>query len=158
MIKYVDQKVVFQEFPDEITLALNISNCPCNCEGCHSSYLADDIGTPLTEYTLEVLIKATKGITCVGFMGGDASPEDIVKLAKFIKKRYPNIKVGWYSGRDFIADCVNSNIQYFDYIKVGKYDKDKGPLNNPNTNQVMYRIVSEGYSNKVDNITYKFWK
>ena len=28
MLKYVDSKVVFAEIPDEITLAINISNCP----------------------------------------------------------------------------------------------------------------------------------
>ena len=47
MLKYVDTKVVFQEIPDEITLAINISNCPCHCPGCHSSYLAEDIGNAL---------------------------------------------------------------------------------------------------------------
>ena len=44
MLKYVDAKVVFAEVPDEVTLAINISNCPCQCKGCHSSYLAQDIG------------------------------------------------------------------------------------------------------------------
>lgn len=44
MLKYVDARVVFQEIPDEITLAINISNCPCHCKGCHSQYLAEDIG------------------------------------------------------------------------------------------------------------------
>lgn len=50
MLKYVDARVVFQEIPDEITLAINISNCPCHCKGCHSQYLAEDIGKPLIEY------------------------------------------------------------------------------------------------------------
>ena len=29
MLKYVDTDIVFQEFPDEVTLAINLSNCPC---------------------------------------------------------------------------------------------------------------------------------
>jgi predicted enzyme involved in methoxymalonyl-ACP biosynthesis len=47
MLKYVDTKVVFVEVPDEITLAISISGCPCFCEGCHSAYLAKDIGKEL---------------------------------------------------------------------------------------------------------------
>ena len=55
-IKYVIDEVVFREFPDEVTLALNISGCPNHCPGCHSSYLANDIGTELTEDVLDKLI------------------------------------------------------------------------------------------------------
>jgi hypothetical protein len=47
--------------------------------------------------------------------------------------------------------------KYFDYIKIGPYIKDRGPLNNPNTNQRMYKIDHEFYHNFVD-ITNKFWK
>lgn len=48
MVKYTDSQVTFREIPDEITLCINISGCPNHCEGCHSSYLAEDIGTKLT--------------------------------------------------------------------------------------------------------------
>ena len=47
MLKYVNTGIVFQEIPDEVTLAINISNCPCHCPGCHSHYLWEDIGLPL---------------------------------------------------------------------------------------------------------------
>lgn len=57
MLKYVDTKVVFRELPDEITLAINLSGCPCHCEGCHSPYLAGDVGTELDYAALEKLIK-----------------------------------------------------------------------------------------------------
>jgi anaerobic ribonucleoside-triphosphate reductase activating protein len=70
MLKYVNYDIVFQEIPNETTLAINISNCPCHCKGCHSSYLAEDIGEPLTERVLEKLIRENKGITCISFMGG----------------------------------------------------------------------------------------
>ena len=48
MLKYVNTGIVFQEIPDEVTLAINISNCPCHCPGCHSHYLWEDVGLPLT--------------------------------------------------------------------------------------------------------------
>ena len=54
MLKYVNHDIVFQEFPDEVTLAVNLSRCPCACPGCHSTYLWGDNGEELTEdYVLE---------------------------------------------------------------------------------------------------------
>lgn len=158
MIKFVDTKVVFQEIPDEVTLAINISNCPCHCEGCHSAYLAEDIGETLTTDKLRKLIDNNKGISCVAFMGGDSYPILIHLFAMYIKDKYPHLKVGWYSGKTEVYEPhLLEYRKYFDYIKIGPYIKDRGPLNNPNTNQRMYKIDHEFYHNFVD-ITNKFWK
>ena len=48
MLKYANADVVFQEFPDEVTLAINLTGCPNGCPGCHSAYLQRDAGQPLT--------------------------------------------------------------------------------------------------------------
>lgn len=155
MLKYVDSKVVFAEIPNEITLAINISNCPCHCEGCHSPYLAEDIGEPLDLQHLTNLIDGNKGITCVCIMGGDANPSEVDDIAQDIKEYYPNLKVGWYSGRDYISKDID--MSNFNYIKYGHYDKDKGPLNSKTTNQVMLEIdVIQGKVLTKD-ITAKFW-
>lgn len=151
MLKYVDTMVTFSEFPDEISLCINISNCKCHCIGCHSSYLAEDIGEPLLESTLHKLITENKGITCVGFMGGDIEPKSVNALAQYIKIEY-NLKVGWYSGRKELSKDIE--LDNFDYIKIGPYIEEYGPLNNPNTNQKMY-LVDNG---KLIDITSKFWK
>ena len=84
MVKYYNAMVVFEEIPDEITLAINITNCPCHCVGCHSKFLWEDVGTELTFEELERLIKENDGITCVCFMGGDANVNEINELAKKI--------------------------------------------------------------------------
>ena len=139
MLKYVNTMVTFSEFPDEISLCINISNCPCHCAGCHSSYLAEDIGKPLLESTLHKLITENKGITCVGFMGGDSDPKEVNKLAKWVRENYPELHIGWYSGRQTLADEV-IDLGNFDYLKLGPYIKQFGPLNNPNTNQKFYKI------------------
>ena len=57
MLKYVDSKVVFSEVPDEITLAISISNCPGTCKGCHSPWLREDIGESLTVIALYELLE-----------------------------------------------------------------------------------------------------
>lgn len=161
MLKYVDTKVVFQEIPDEITLAINISNCPCRCKGCHSPYLAEDIGEVLTTEVLEKFIEDNNGITCVAFMGGDSEPWEIHTLAMFIRESFPNIKIAWYSGRDKLHSCIELNLQDFDYIKTGPYIKNLGPLTSKNTNQRFYKI---GRIKTIPmkcipiDITHKFWK
>lgn len=155
MVKYVDTMVTFSEFPDEISLCINISNCPCKCPGCHSSYLAEDIGTLLTQRKLKELIESNDGITCVGFMGGDLEPHYINTLAKQVKET-TDLKVGWYSGRQLLSDDINP--KWFDFIKLGPYMDNFGPLNNPNTNQIMYKIVHEDGNNVMVNITNKFWE
>ena len=147
MLKYVDTKVTFLEIPDEITLCINISNCPCHCKGCHSPYLAEDIGEELTCEKLEELIQANTGITCIAFMGGDSDPANICLLARYIKSFYQNIKVAWYSGRQELPK--HFNLEPFNFIKLGPYIEELGPLNSETTNQRFY---------KIDDITYKFIK
>lgn len=151
MLKYVDAKVVFAEVPDEVTLAINISNCPCQCKGCHSSYLAQDIGTELTFNEVRKLIKKNSGVSCIAIMGGDAEPDKINTLASFIINHYNSIKVAWYSGRQELNN--NIDLCNFDYIKLGPYKEEFGPLNSRTTNQRFYK-VSDG---ELVDITSRFY-
>ena len=153
MLKYVNYGVVFQEIPGETTLSINISNCPFRCPGCHSDYLREDIGEELDVWSLcDLLDKYEDEITCVCFMGGDRDPEMINTLALMAKDRYPNIKVGWYSGKDKISDYININ--NFDYIKIGPYVEELGGLKSRTTNQRLYKIDN----GQCVDITNKFWK
>ena len=160
MLKYVDTKVTFSEVPDEISLCINISNCPCHCKGCHSSYLAEDIGEKLTLDKIYKLIENNEGITCICFMGGDSSPKEIDMVARCIKDLY-DIKVAWYSGRQELSKEID--LQYFGFINLGPYIEELGPLNSKTTNQRMYEVVlcryddgTSGY--ELEDITHKFWK
>ena len=151
MLKYVDTKVTFSEVPDEISLCINISNCPCNCKNCHSSYLAQDIGTELTFSELRRLIKHNSGISCIAFMGGDSEPKRIDALASFVTNHY-QLKVAWYSGRQELSKEID--LQNFDAIKLGPYIEELGPLNSRTTNQRFYKVNGR----KLVDITSKFWK
>lgn len=156
-MKYTTSEIVFREIPDEITLAINISNCPIHCPGCHSPELWEDIGEELTFDVLKKLIKDAEGITCVAFMGGDADPDYIVDLATIVKTEDPNLKVAWYSGRENLRLGV-MHLLAFDYIKLGPYIKERGPLNEPNTNQHLYmKVYKEGGGVEFVDITNKFW-
>ena len=158
-MKVASFDIVFQEIPGEVTLALNLSNCPCHCPGCHSKHLWEDIGEPLTEELLSGLIDRYKGlITCVCFMGGDQDPEQVIRWAEWVKA-YPQplpegkggLKTAWYSGRQqapFPASCP------FNYIKFGPYIEALGGLKSPRTNQRLYKHVE----NEWVDITSSFWK
>lgn len=149
MIKYIskDTMVVFSEIPDEITLALNISNCQNNCIGCHTSYLRENIGDELTEEVLHSLIEQNSGISCICFMGEGNDAQALKNLALYIRREFPDLKVALYSGREEVEDDI---YDIFDYVKIGPYKKEYGPLNEKTTNQRLYK-------NRVD-ITNKFWR
>lgn len=142
MLKYANFDVVFQEVPDEVTLAINISNCPNQCPGCHSKYLWKDEGKPLDNNELNRLVEQYKsGITCVCFMGGDNEPESVAQLARQVKNDH-KIKVAWYSGKNDLPQNVDTN--HFDYIKLGRYIAELGPLDSATTNQHMMKRLADG--------------
>jgi len=154
MLKYTTTQVAFREIPDEITLCINISGCPIHCPACHSKELWQDIGEELTRSTLLKLIEENKGITCVCFMGGDNDVPYLLELVWLIRDRYgENLKIAWYSGRNKIY-C-----QGFDYVKIGPYIKEKGGLDNINTNQRLFKSNFEDVNNNMywtfEDITYK---
>lgn len=154
MLKYVNTGIVFQEIPDEVTLAINISNCPCRCPGCHSHYLWQDEGEPLTPFALDrLVVEYSPDITCVSFMGGDAEPAYVGTLARHLRLSHPRLKVAWYSGRSLIPSSVDKND--FDYIKVGPYIKHLGSLKSRTTNQRLYKRMPD---NDFKDITYRFWE
>ena len=46
----------------------------------------------------------------------------------------------------------------FDYIKLGPYSEEFGPLNSVTTNQRMYKVVKQNGNYELVDITNKFWK
>ena len=76
-----------------------------------------------------------------------------------VRLTHKKLKIGWYSGRDELTKDIN--LDWFDYIKIGHYDEDLGPLNKETTNQRLYlvqhnKIPLDNY--ELEDITSKFWK
>ena len=99
----------------------------------------------MTEDVLDKLINDNKGITCIGFMGGDNNPKEVVRLSMYVKEKYPNLHTGWYSGREVFPLHHGT----FDYIKLGPWKEECGPLTSKTTNQVMYMKVDGGIDNPI---------
>lgn len=154
MLKFANYDIVFQEFPDEVTLAVNLSGCPCHCPGCHSEYLWTNEGEPLTfEVLLAMADKYGVGITCVGLMGGDADPAGVLQLLETLRRERPHLRTGWYSGRQHLPVCFG-DYEAPDYVKLGPWRSECGPLSSTTTNQRMFRYGKDG---TCENITSKFW-
>lgn len=139
MLRYTSFDIVFQEIPNEVTLALNISGCPNKCKGCHSPHLQSNSGNELTEEVITNLLQRYgSAITCVCFMGGDNKPERVLHFAQCV--RHYNKKAAWYSGKSTI---YNNAPQFFDYIKTGDYREELGNLQSVTTNQRLYKTENE---------------
>ena len=153
MLKHAGYDIVFREVPDETTLAVDIAGCPFRCPGCHSPYLQEDAGTPLDEGAVEAMARKYEGeITCFAFMGGDAEPAEVGRLARFVKARWPRLKVAWYSGRETFDDA--GVLEAIDYLKLGPYRQELGGLDSPATNQRFDRLRPGGTR---EDLTPRFW-
>ena len=156
MVKYLNAEVVFEEIPDEVTLAINITNCQNHCPGCHSPELRDDIGEELTPEKLNELIDKNDGITCVCFMGEGNDITSLLDLALIVAKR--GLAAALYSGREHVEEEYGA---VFTYIKEGPYIESRGPLNKETTNQRLYkihhRVVDGNLELEFNDITYRFW-
>lgn len=160
MLKYwkPDTKVVFAEFPGEVALAVNITNCPGHCPNCSEPYLQSDIGDELTFEEVDRLIAQNVGITMFGLMGGDCSHREVIEIAKHIHNHHEGIKVGMYSG----CDWLDTELMFeLDAYKIGKYISDDtqpnwGPITLPMSNQLYFEKRIMNGKAFWENATYKF--
>ena len=149
MIKYVPEltDVVLEEIPDRVTLAVEISNCQGNCIGCHSPFLKKDLGKELTPEVIDALLKDNFGVNCFLLLGEGSDPEALRAVGSYLESAYPKLERALYSGREEVEDDLMS---LFDYVKVGPYKKEFGPLNERTTNQRLYYHRED--------ITSRFWR
>lgn len=139
--------VVLEEIPDRVSLAVDISNCRGNCVGCHSPFLKKDIGEELTPEIIDALIADNFGVDCFLFLGEGKDPAALLALATHIRSAHPSLALALYSGRE---DVEPEYWEAFDYVKVGPYRPEFGPLNERTTNQRLYYHK--------ENITSRFWR
>lgn len=166
MLLISNYTVSLLEVPNELSLCLNISECPCKCKGCSEPYLQESIGTPLTIDFLDSLLSKYKkyNLSCICFMGGDKDHKYLCDLLKHIKSK--NIKTAFYSGFDFLDMHL---IEYLDYYKIGRFilpegdssewhKKSCGPINFPWSNQKLFKVIHTSDIYNLVDITDEFRK
>lgn len=144
------------EVPNEISLCIVCTGCNLQCKDCHSKHnWLYNSGEKLDSETyVELLGRYKEKVSCITFMGGEW--DNITLLLYLSLARGLGFKTALYTGQDLwnISYDIISNL---DYIKVGKFIKEKGGLDNPNTNQKMYKNIDNTFEGLVD-ITYMFQK
>lgn len=139
-MKYLYYDVVFQEIPDELSIAFLITNCPRCCDGCHSPQLQEDIGKRLDGEELKRIIELNMVddkplFSCILFMGGEQYHD--ILLSHLIYCESLKIKTALYTGADDVDDEIK---QHLNYLKVGAYKKELGGLESPTTNQKLIKL------------------
>lgn len=127
-------RLVFQEVPDEISLAILVTGCPVGCAGCHSAASWNELsGTELSSEALDSLLRRhARVLTCVVFLGGEWHEEDLARRLDQIRER--GLKTCLYTGLE--EHEVPASIRArLDFLKVGPYMAERGGLQSPDTNQ-----------------------
>lgn len=149
MLRVWRHDVVFQEVPDEISLALTLSGCPLRCPGCHSAHTWNpERGETLTQAFLDELLGRYAGlIDCVLFLGGDWQPAALEKALRQV--RATGLKTCLYSGYDSVPETV---FRHLTYLKTGPWIAARGGLDTPGTNQ-RFIDCRDGRC-----LNYRFWR
>lgn len=132
---FTREEIVWQEVPNEVSLAFLISGCPLRCTGCHSadSWRAD-AGMPLAADGLRARLRRYRGLlTCVLFLGGEWQPETLLGLLSVVRREF-GLHTCLYTGceRNELPPMLLPELTY---LKTGRWLPERGGLDHPHTNQ-----------------------
>ena len=122
--------IVFQEVPNEISLAFRFTGCPLRCPGCHSESTKLAKGNFLdVDGYIKILEKYRHSVSCVLFIGGEWNPRcsEYLEFAKMM-----GYKTCLYTGLSSITDKLRSSLTY---LKTGPWVESLGGLDSVHTNQ-----------------------
>ena len=143
-LRFTREEIVWQEVPNEVSLAFLLSGCPLRCVGCHSadSWKAG-LGEALSvDYLRERLQRYAGLLTCVLFLGGEWHIRSLLQHLALAKQN--GLKTCLYTGLDLCEiDTLayrNELLPLLDYLKTGRWQADLGGLGSATTNQKWWRI------------------
>ncbi len=129
--------ILFQEVPDEISLAFYVCGCPLRCKFCHSAELwTEKNGDPLTSDLYDYLLGRYKAyVSCILFMGGEWHLHQLNDFLKIAQEQ--KFKTALYTGLEAIPKELENNL---DFVKLGPWMQKLGGLSSPATNQVFWDL------------------
>lgn len=137
-MKFFKYDILFQEVPNEISLAFYIVGCPLRCKGCHSTELWDSspYGDVLDdEFFTQLLNKYQGYASCILFLGGEWEQERLIELLG--KAHVYGYKTALYTG---LTEVPQNLATVLDYAKTGPWRSELGGLNSPTTNQEFWDL------------------
>lgn len=141
----VNKGITLTEIPNHIAVFFEVGNCTCHCDGCHSPELWDTNYTQPNMTTREIIDYIEEqyklGANAVVFMGGwNNEGVSRTTLELFLLDISCMFQIGIYVGSDRVGALPRLPIRW---IKTGRYEKDKGGLDSPTTNQRFYEYDSK---------------
>lgn len=132
-------QVLFQEVPDEVSLAFTVYGCPLKCRGCHSAHTWNPNNGQTLSNTLYLNYLKRYGnmITCVLFFGGEWHLQALSEKLAIAKGL--GFKTCLYTGLDWVPNQLR---QHLTYLKTGPWRKELGGLDKPSTNQKLVELAS----------------
>lgn len=133
---------------NSVGMSLFVTGCPIHCEGCFNSDIWDfNAGKEWTEKTEEKFLNLVGRpyIKRVSFLGGSPlckeNVEDVCRIVKRIRARYPDKKIWVYTGYTFeelmrsvgldsfditLYNTVRKDVlNHIDVLVDGRFEKDK---------------------------------
>ena len=142
MLKYTDYTIVFQEVPDEVSLAINLSGCPYRCKGCHSPHLQQETGEELSERVLSGLLQSyAHAITCVCLWEVTPKVEAVCRLATYCSYRMGRETQKQPGIRETISLILQA-AGCFDYVKTGPFLEALGRIRPKNDQPTIIQVHS----------------
>lgn len=154
MLYFIDACVSYDEIPNELSLCIYISGCMNRCPDCHYPELMQhNHGDILSESFYLLVDLYSEMVSCICFLGeGACGLKEKAEFKEYVDYIHSKgLLAGLYSGRNL--DEIEEWMKEFDFVKIGSYQLDKGPLTKETTNQRMYKKKN----NKYVNITEEFW-
>lgn len=141
---FCSEDIVWQEVPQETSLAFLIAGCPLRCHGCHSadSWHPQQAQALSADYLRQRLHIYRGLITCLLFMGGEWQPQALQELLRIARAQ--GLKTCLYTGAELedLQQLTPPLLPYLDYVKTGPWKADLGGLDNPCSNQRFIEVSS----------------
>ncbi|MDO4642671.1 MAG: anaerobic ribonucleoside-triphosphate reductase activating protein [Cardiobacteriaceae bacterium] len=137
LLYFTSETIVWQEVPNETSLAFLIAGCPLRCQGCHSAESwREGTGKLLSETYLRQRLAQYQGlISCVLFMGGEWQPMALKALLGIVQSA--GLKTCLYTGLEYEELCrLDADLcKALTFLKTGRWIAALGGLDSPYTNQ-----------------------
>lgn len=112
-----------------VRVSIFVQGCHFHCEGCFNSSTWDfEKGKAFTEDTLNTILELSnknhiKGLSILG--GEPLDPkniDDVIKLSKEFKSKYPNKTIWLWTGYTIDKICNKDILNYIDVLVDGQFD------------------------------------
>ena len=139
-ISIFDVCVSFKEHPWYVNLTLFVDGCPRACKGCSWKGVKKDVHKFNEDSFTQLLSNYQNKVENVVFLGGDWLGKNLLPFIDIA--HLFGFSACLYSGADDISEIDEDVLKNLEWLKVGSWKEEYGPLTSPTTNQRFYKLSS----------------